>query len=74
MTNLYEDDYPEGIAADAFDPHVKPKFTGGNALFGFGIVFLGLGRDAILIELNPEYADIAHNRIAKDAGMFAEVA
>lgn len=32
-----------------------------------------LAREAILIELNPEYARIAQNRIEKDAGMFADV-
>ena len=39
-----------------------------------GLVADRLGRDAILIELNPEYADMARNRIADDVGMFAEVA
>jgi DNA modification methylase len=33
-----------------------------------------LGRDAILIELNPEYVAIARNRLTTDAGMFADVA
>jgi len=32
-----------------------------------------LGRDCILIELNPEYAEMARKRIAGDAGLFAEV-
>jgi DNA modification methylase len=31
------------------------------------------GRDCILIELNPEYAEMAERRIRGDAGMFAEV-
>lgn len=39
-----------------------------------GLVADRHGRDAILIELNPEYAAIAERRIKKDAGMFAEVA
>lgn len=39
-----------------------------------GLVADRMGRDAILIELNPSYADIAHKRITDDAGMFAEVA
>lgn len=39
-----------------------------------GLVADRLGRSAILIELNPAYAEIARNRIAKDAGMFAEIA
>ena len=39
-----------------------------------GLVADRHGRDAILIELNPEYAAIAERRIAADAGMFAKVA
>lgn len=39
-----------------------------------GLVADRLGRDAILIELNPEYAAMAKRRIEGDAGMFAEVA
>jgi DNA modification methylase len=38
-----------------------------------GLVADRLGRDAILIELNPEYAEMARRRLDKDAGMFAEV-
>ena len=32
-----------------------------------------LGRNAILIELNPAYVEIARNRLSNDAGMFASV-
>lgn len=39
-----------------------------------GLVADRLGRNAVLIELNPTYAEIARNRIADDAGMFGEVA
>jgi DNA modification methylase len=39
-----------------------------------GLVADRLGRDAMLLELNPEYAAMARRRIADDAGMFAEVA
>jgi DNA modification methylase len=39
-----------------------------------GLVADRLQRDAILIELNPQYAAMARNRITGDAGMFAEVA
>jgi DNA modification methylase len=39
-----------------------------------GLVADRLGRNAILIELNPDYADMAERRIRGDAGMFAEVA
>jgi DNA modification methylase len=38
-----------------------------------GLVADRLQRDAILIELNPEYAEIARKRIASEAGMFGEV-
>jgi DNA modification methylase len=53
--------------------------TGGTVLDPFGgagttgLVADRLGRDAILIELNPEYAALAEKRICGDAGMFAEV-
>lgn len=39
-----------------------------------GLVADRLQRDAILVELNPEYAEIARRRLTGDAGMFAEVA
>lgn len=38
-----------------------------------GLVADRLGRDAILIELNPEYIEIAKARIQEDHGMFGEV-
>lgn len=38
-----------------------------------GLVADRLGRNAILIELNPDYAEMARNRIYQDAPMFAEV-
>jgi DNA modification methylase len=38
-----------------------------------GLVADRLGRDAILIELNPEYAEMARRRIINDAPLFAEV-
>ena len=39
-----------------------------------GLVADRLGRNAVLIELNPEYVQIARQRIAGDAPLFAEVA
>lgn len=39
-----------------------------------GLVADRLGRHAILIELNAEYAAMARSRLQRDAGMFAEVA
>lgn len=38
-----------------------------------GMVADRLGRDAILIELNPAYAALARQRLVADAGMFAQV-
>jgi DNA modification methylase len=38
-----------------------------------GLVADRLGRNAILIELNPEYAAMAQRRLTKDAGLFADV-
>jgi DNA modification methylase len=63
---------------DLIEPCVKagcPK--GGTVLDPFGgagttgLVSDRLDRDAILIELNPEYAAMAERRIKGDAGMFA---
>lgn len=54
--------------------------VGGTVLDPFGgagttgMVADRLGRNAILIELNPEYAAMAERRIKDDAGMFANVA
>jgi DNA modification methylase len=39
-----------------------------------GLVADRLGRNAILIELNPEYAKMARRRIEGDAPLFTEVA
>lgn len=38
-----------------------------------GMVADRVGRNAVLIELNPDYAAMAERRIKSDAGMFAEV-
>ena len=38
-----------------------------------GLVADRMARDCTLIELNPEYAELARRRIADDAGLFAEV-
>lgn len=53
--------------------------VGGTVLDPFGgagttgLVADRLGRNAILIELNPEYAEISKRRIIGDAGLFSEV-
>ena len=54
---------PEGGVV--LDPFGGPGTT--------GLVADRLGRGAILIELNPEYAAMAEKRLHADAGMFAEV-
>jgi DNA modification methylase len=68
-----------------FPPHlIEPLIragcpAGGTVLDPFGgagttgLVADRLGRDAILIELNPDYAEMARKRIAGEAGMFADV-
>ena len=38
-----------------------------------GVVATRLGRNAILIELNPDYAEMARQRLANDAPLLAEV-
>ncbi len=38
-----------------------------------GLVADRLGRNAVLIDLNPEYAGMAQERTAQDAGLFADV-
>ena len=38
-----------------------------------GLVANNLGRDAILIELNKEYVEIAKKRLGEDLGLFSEV-
>ena len=53
--------------------------VGGKVLDPFGgagttgLVADRLGRNAVLIELNPEYAELARHRIQDDAGLFAQV-
>jgi DNA modification methylase len=65
---------------DLIEPCIKAGCPeGGTVLDPFGgagttgLVADRLGRDAILIELNPEYAAMAENRIKGDAGLFAAV-
>lgn len=50
--------------------HVLDPFGGAGTT---GMVADRMGRDCTLIELNPEYAELARRRIEGDAGLFAEV-
>lgn len=67
---------PDALAEICIVAGCKP---GGTVLDPFGgagttgLVADRLGRDAILIELNPEYAEMARKRITNDAPLFAEV-
>lgn len=49
---------------------LDPFFGAGTT----GLVADRLGRNAIGIELNPEYAEIARQRLLKDCGLFADIA
>jgi DNA modification methylase len=55
--------------ADAVACTVLDPFGGAGTT---GLVADRLGRDAILIEINPEYAEMARRRIERDAGLFAD--
>ena len=57
-------------AADTVPCTVLDPFGGSGTV---GLVADRLGRDAILIELNPDYADMARERIRADAPLLAEV-
>lgn len=67
---------PDRLAELCIVAGCKP---GGTVLDPFGgagttgLVADRMGRDAILIELNPEYAAMAERRIRSEAGMFAQV-
>lgn len=62
-----------GCACDAGDPVPQvalDPFAGGGTT---GLVADRLGRDAVLIELNPQYAVMIERRLRGDAPMFADV-
>jgi DNA modification methylase len=69
--------FPPGLVEPCIDAGCP---AGGVVLDPFGgagttgLVADRLQRDAILIELNPAYADMARRRITGDAPLFAEVA
>ena len=72
------DGHSAAFPPSLIEPCIKASCPeGGTVLDPFGgagttgLVADRLRRNAILIELNPEYADIARRRIHDDAGMFA---
>ncbi len=60
------DNSPPPVPGTVLDP-----FGGAGTT---GLVADRLGRNAILIELNPQYAEMAERRLNNDAGMFSQVA
>ena len=75
------DEHGAAFAAAIVEPCVLAGCqAGGTVLDPFGgagttgLVADRLGRDAILIELNPTYAAMARDRLARDGGMFATLA
>lgn len=62
-----------GCGCPATDPvpaTVLDPFGGAGTT---GLVADRAGRDALLIELNPDYAEMAERRLRADAGLFAQV-
>lgn len=80
-TQPYSEAHFATMAPDLADTCIKAGCPlGGTVIDPFGgagttgLCADRLGRNAILIELNPAYVEIARNRLSDDAGMFAEVA
>lgn len=80
-TQPYAEAHFATMASDLAEKCIKAGCpAGGTVLDPFGgagttgLVADRLGRDAVLIELNPAYATMASNRLANDAGMFASIA
>ena len=79
-TKPYKKAHFATFPTELIEPCIKagsPK--GGNVIDPFGgagttgMVADRLGRNATLIELNPDYVNIINDRIVDDAGMFAEI-
>lgn len=68
--------FPVALAGRCIAASTRPGDAVLDPFGGAGTVGLAadrMGRDAVLVELNPEYAEMARRRIAADAPMFAEV-
>lgn len=79
-TQPFQESHFATFPPDLIEPCIKAGCPAGGVVldpFGgagtVGLVADRLQRDAILIELNPEYAAMAERRIRGDAPMFAEV-
>jgi DNA modification methylase len=80
-TEAYSEAHFATFPPSLIEPCIKAGCPeGGTVLDPFGgagttgLVADRLQRNAILIELNPAYAEMARSRVSGDAGMFAEVA
>ena len=58
------------VVDEVFPCTVLDPFAGSGTV---GLVSDRLGRDAILIEISPEYCEMAKDRIKADNPLFAEV-
>jgi DNA modification methylase len=68
---------PPDLAERCIKAGTKPGDTALDPFGGAGTTALvadRLGRNAVIVELNPEYAALARQRITGDAPLFAEVA
>lgn len=79
-TQPFKDAHFATFPPDLIEPCIKAGCASGGVVldpFGgagtTGLVADRLGRDAILIELNPDYAELAKHRIDNDGGMFSKV-
>jgi len=79
-TNAYSEAHFATFPSALIEPCILAGCPrGGTVLDPFGgagttgLVADRLGRNAILIELNPDYVAMAERRIRNDAGMFAEI-
>jgi DNA modification methylase len=80
-TQPYKESHFATFPPRLIEPMIKAGCpVGGTILDPFGgagttgMVADRLQRNAILIELHPDYPDMARNRVSKDAGLFAEFA
>lgn len=63
------------LQAAAFPPWVEEYRFHPERRWRFDLALVAnrLGRDAVIIELNPDYAELARVRLIDDAPMFASV-
>jgi DNA modification methylase len=79
-TSPYKGAHFATFPPDLIEPCIKAGSKAGDTVLdpfgGAGTTALvsdRLGRNAVLCELNPTYAELAENRIRQDCSLFAEV-